>query len=201
MDVEVKSNIESLELYSDNYPFRLSLRIRNFPGESDYKKFIRNCETLIRKSVEYKYWVSYIKDVLQIDRCMITHEKNSETTVEVHHHVPSLFVLVTSIINKCIEEDREFCTFDVCQEAIQLHYQNKIGYVTLLSSMHEKFHNGCLDIPIEFVRGDYKHYMDNYTKFIDEGDMAKMETRLVTNETNCSWTMNEYPGAKVLGGK
>jgi hypothetical protein len=201
MDVEIKSNIENLELYSDNYPFRLSLRIRNFPNESDYKKFIKNCESIIRRSIEYKYWVSYIKDILQIDRCMITHERNSETTIEVHHHIPSLFVLITSIVNKNIEEDREFCTFDICQEAIQLHYQNKVGYVTLLSSMHEKFHNGCLDIPIEFVRGDYKYYIDNYRKFIDESDMEKIENRLVTNGTNCSWTINEYPGAKAFGGK
>ena len=193
MDVEIKSNVESLELYSDNYPFRLSLKIRNFQAESDYKKFIKCCEALVRRSVEYKFWVSYIKDVLQIDRCMITHEKNSEVSVDVHHHIPSLFVLITSIVNKCIEEDREFCTFDICQEAIELHYLNRIGYVTLLGSIHEKFHNGFLDIPIEFVRGDYKTYMDNYGRYIDEGDMEGIEKRLVTCESNCGWTSESYP--------
>jgi len=197
MDVDIKSNVENLELYSDNYPFRLSLRIRNFQAESDYKKFIKCCEALVRRSVEYKYWVSYIKDVLQIDQCMITHEKNSEVSVDVHHHIPSLFVLVSSVVNKCIEEDRDFCTFDICQEVIELHYLNKIGYVTLLGSIHEKFHNGFLNIPIEFVRGDYKHYMDNYGKFIDEGDMERIEEKLIVCEANCQWTADKYP---ALGG-
>jgi len=42
-EIEVKSNVESLELYSDNYPFSLSLRISNFESESDYKKFVKGC--------------------------------------------------------------------------------------------------------------------------------------------------------------
>ena len=62
-DVEVKSNVEGLELYSDNYPFRLSLRVRNFENEAEYKKFIKNCEMNIRRSIEYKLWRNYIKRI------------------------------------------------------------------------------------------------------------------------------------------
>ena len=40
--------------------------------ESDYKKFIRNCEMLVRRSIEYKLWRHYIVEVLQINQCMIT---------------------------------------------------------------------------------------------------------------------------------
>ena len=52
-EVEIKSNIEKLELYSEQYPFSLPLRIKNFENEADYNKFIKNCEKLIRGSVEY----------------------------------------------------------------------------------------------------------------------------------------------------
>ena len=65
MEEEIKSNIERLELYSDNYPFNLSLRIQTFEGEADYNKFIKNCEKLIRGCLEYKLWRNYITDVLQ----------------------------------------------------------------------------------------------------------------------------------------
>ncbi len=198
-DVTVNSNVESLELYSDTYPFRLSLRIRNFENESNYKKFIKNCEMMIRRSIEYKLWRDYIIDVLQINECMITHEKMDEVTIEVHHHVPSLFSLVTALVNKSIESENEFCTFDICQEAIELHFKNKIGYVTLLKSMHEKFHNGRLTIPIEFVKGDYNHFVREYSKFLDEDDLERIETRLATNETNCSWSRDNYP-ALAEGG-
>ena len=63
---EVKSNVENLELFSDNFPFRLSLRIRNFENETAYKKFVRNTEMLIRRCNEYKLWRNYIIDVLQV---------------------------------------------------------------------------------------------------------------------------------------
>jgi hypothetical protein len=190
---QVKSNVEDLQLYSDNYPFRLSLRISNFENETEYKKFIRNCESLIRKSVEYKLWRNYIIDVLQIDECMITHEKNSEVSIDVHHHIPSLYTLVASLVNRNIENGEDFCTFDLCKEVIELHYQNKVGYVTLLKSMHEKFHNGRLDIPISLVKGDYRYYVNNFTKYIDDNDLETVEYRLSVNESNVSWMRNSYP--------
>ena len=194
-EVEIKSNVESLELYSDNYPFSLSLRINNFESEADYKKFIKNCETTVRRCIEYKFWKRYIIDVLQINECMITHEKMEDVTIEVHHHIPSMYVLVSALVNKRIEENIDFCSFDIAQEAIELHFQNKIGYVTLLKSMHEKFHNGKLGIPINFVKGDYRYFIENFRRYLDETDLETIDDRLATNETNCSWSRDNYPVA------
>lgn len=200
-EAKVNSNVESLELYSDTYPFRLSLRMDNFENESEYKKFVRNCEMMIRRSVEYKLWRNYIVDVLQINECMITHECMEDVTIEVHHHVPSLFALVAALVNKRIESNEAFCTFDICQDAIELHFKNKIGYVTLLKSMHEKFHNGKLAIPIDFVKGDYKHFVREYSKFLDDDEIDKIQTRLATKDTNCTWSKDEYPSLqKMVGG-
>jgi hypothetical protein len=153
----------------------------------------------IRRSIEYKLWRNYIVDVLQVNECMITHEKMDDVTIEVHHHLPSLFSLVTALVNKCIEAEDEFCTFDICQQAIELHFKNKIGYVTLLKSMHEKFHNGRLTIPIAFVKGDYKHFIKEYSKFLDEDDLERIETRLATNTSNCTWSRDDYPALAVGG--
>lgn len=199
MDTNIKSNVEKLELYSDVHPFSLTLRISNFENESSYKKFVGNCEMLIRRSIEYKLWRNYIVDVLQINECMITHENMSEVTIDVHHHVPSLFTLVTALVNKKIETNAKFCTFDICQEAIELHFKNKIGYITLLKSMHEKFHNGRLTIPIGFVRGDYKYFVSEFSKYLDEEDLDTIESRMAINETNCTWSKDNYP-AFAQGG-
>lgn len=191
-EIEVKSNVEDLQLYSDNYPFSLSLRISNFENESDYKKFVKNVEKMVRCSVEYRQWKAYIIDVLQINECMITHEKIDDVTIEVHHHIPSMFILISALVNKYIENEEEFCTFDVAQEAISLHFQNKIGYVTLIKSMHEKFHNGKLGIPIDLIKGDYMYFFNTYKKYIDESDLETIEDRLVTNEHNCTWSKDNY---------
>jgi len=191
-DEDIKSNTETLEIYSERHPFSLSLRISNFENEAMYKKFVKNCEMAIRRSIEYKEWRNYIVDVLQINECMITHERMDEVTVEVHHHLPSLYILVTALVNKCIEENQDFCTFDICQQAIEIHFQNRVGYVTLLKSIHEKFHNGKLDVPIEFVQGDYPHFIREYSKYLDEGDIESIQARLAIKEHNCSWSRNDY---------
>jgi len=191
--ITINSNVETLELYSDKYPFTLSLRISNFYSEADYKKFVKTCEMVIRKSTEYKQWRNYIIDVLQVNECMITHERMDEVTVEVHHHIPSLFSLVKSLVNKHIEENTEFCTFDIGTEAIEMHFKNRVGYATLLKSMHEKFHNGRLDIPINFVKGDYNYFVRNYSQYLDEADLDTIQSRLAINEGNCSWSRDNYP--------
>jgi len=191
-DTDVQSNVENLELYSDNYPFRLSLRIRNFENESDYKKFVKNAEMIIRRSVEYKQWRNYIIDVLQIQTCQITQEKMDEVSIEVHHHLPGLFILVSAIINKKIELEEDFCTFDIAREAIELHFANKVGYITLIKSMHEKFHNGYLAIPISLIKGDYRSFMREYSRYIDTDDLDILEQRITINEGNCNWTRDNY---------
>lgn len=192
VDPEVKSNIENLEMYSEAYPFRLALRIRNFENEAEYKKFVRNCEMLIRRCNEYKLWRNYIIDVLQVNECMITHESIDQVTIEVHHHIPSMFTLVCGLVNKKIENQHDFCTFDIAQEAIELHFKNKVGYVTLLKSMHEKFHNGYLTIPVRLVKGDYNTFVSEYSRYLDEGDIDTIQSRLAVNESNCTWSRDDY---------
>lgn len=190
---EVKSNVENLELFSDNFPFRLSLRIRNFENETAYKKFVRNCEMLIRRCNEYKLWRNYIIDVLQVDKCMITQESIHQVSIDVHHHIPSMFTLVSALVNKRIETNEEFCSFDIAQEAIEIHFKNKIGYATLIKSIHEKFHNGYLNIPITLIKGDYQWFLDEYTRYLDDVDIDTIQSRLAVNEHNCSWARDEYP--------
>lgn len=197
-NINIFSNVQNLELYSDSYPFRLSLEISNFENDAEYKKFIGNCEMLTRRCNEYKLWKGYIIDVLGINNCMITHEDINEVSIEVHHHIPTLKCLIRGIVNKKIEKVEKFCSFDVAHEAIKLHFKNKVGYVTLIKSMHEKFHNGYLDIPIEIVRGDYKHFMENYSKYLDQEDLDLINKNLAMTKSNCNWSKEDYPIANEM---
>ena len=61
--------------------------------------------------------------------------------------------------------------------------------------MHEKFHNGRLDIPVSLVKGDFRNYMNNYSRYLDEYDLESMEERMVINESNCTWMRGNYPAA------
>jgi len=197
MKTEIKSNIKNMELYSDTFPFSLSLKIRNFENEAEYKKFVKNVEMLVRRCYEYKLWRNYIIEVLQINTCMITNESIDQVTVEVHHHIASLYTIVSAIVNKKIENNTDFHTFDIAREAIELHFKNKVGYVTLLKSMHEKFHNGYLDIPISMVKGDYQYFLNEYTKYMEQDQADTIQARLAINEHNCSWVKDDYQNLQM----
>ena len=193
-DIEIKSNEENSELFSDNYPFRLPLKIKNFENEAEFTKFSKNCEKLLRGSLEYRLWRSYILDVLQVNTCMITNERMDEVSVEVHHHVPSLFTLMKSLLNKKIEAEESFSTFDICQDAIKLHFDNKLGYLVLITSMHEKLHNGYLNIPKRLIRGDYLFFIANYAKYLDESELEVINRRLAVEDADPLWVKGDYPG-------
>ena len=89
----LKSDVDNMELSSENSPFSLSLRISTFEDEKTYLLFVKNCEKLIRGSVEYGYWRKYIKDVLGITACAISQEITGECEIQIHHQIPSLFIL------------------------------------------------------------------------------------------------------------
>jgi len=199
-NTDVKSNVDGLELYSDNYPFRLPLKIKNFENESEFKKFIRNCEKLVRGSLEYKLWKEYIIVVLGINQCMITEESMNECTVEVHHHMPSLFILIKAIVGKKLAKQEEFSSFDIAMEAMNLHYTNKVGYAVLVKAIHERFHNGVLQIPIDIVKGDYKYFINNYSEFLDDDDIDVLKQRTsVHNDESYKWSKDNYPGIAMEG--
>jgi len=197
---EIKSKEDALELYSDSYPFRLPLRISTFENETEYNKFIKNCEKLVRGSLEYKLWRNYIIDVLGINECALTKEVMHEATVEIHHQVPSLFILIKALVNKKLDKTESFSTFDIAIEAIELHFKNKVGYIPLLSSLHEKFHNGFLKLPFELIKGDYNYFLNELSKYLDSEDLDALQERLAVSLKDYKyegWSKDEYPGLKI----
>ncbi len=194
-EATVESNVERLELYSDNYPLTLPLRITNFENEAHFKKFVKNCELLIRRSNEYGSWRNYIIEILGLNTCHITDEHISQVTVEVHHHIPSLFAVVSAVVNRKVNSQEEFCSFDIARDVIQLHFENRIGYTVLIKSMHEKFHNGCLEIPINLIHGNYNYFIQHYGGYLENDELEKINQRMQVTRHTVAWSRDNYPAA------
>jgi len=196
----ITANTSDKILFSPNYAFSLSLRIREFEDDKQFVKFIKNVESLVRKSYEFSLWRQYILEVLKVSKCAITFESKEDVSICIHHHIPSLFLLVKGVIQKYMKEEKEFCTFDIARDVIEIHYQNRLGYVPLTETMHEKFHNGKLDIPINLVQGDYLWCLSNLV--FDTYDLEEINSRLAVQSWTKfpSWWSNHYPGM-VLSDK
>ena len=189
--INLKSDVDKKELSSDNSSYTLSLRRTEFTDEKEFAKFIKACEGEVRYSPEYKIWGTYVREVLGHISCVLTGKLHSQTTVELHHYPFSLYSITKAIINQYIASGKEFCSYDVATKIIELHYEDRIGFLPLVSSLHDKFHNGFLLIPIELVYGDYKYFLQNYVCFLEDADIEIINTRLGINKDNCGWT-GEY---------
>lgn len=185
--VDITSNIENREMKAENSPYSLSLRMTNIEDQKELNRFIKSVESLVRKSIEYKIWTNYIREYLGHVSCELTNETIAQTTIDIHHHPVSLYSIVKAIAMKKIANGEPFCSFDISTETIELHYELRVGFVTLIKSLHEKFHRGYLNIPMELVKGNYMEFIDGYSPYLPEDDMEVIDNRLGVNFENCGY--------------
>jgi hypothetical protein len=177
-----------------NSDFNLPLRIKTFSDTKAFEVFVKSSERLVRGSIEYRLWVQYITEHMGHTHCALSKESMNECPIEVHHHPITLYTIVKGVINKLLSTEQEFSTFDVATKVIELHFQNKVGYVTLISSLHSKYHSGFLNIPIEIVNGNYKHIIQNYVIEEEECDRIAKLCNVHIEDSKQEWSRGNYPG-------
>jgi len=177
-----------------NSQFNLPLRIKTFSAQKDFEQFVKNVERSVRSSIEYRLWVKYITEHLGNVKCALTQESMNECPVEIHHHPITLYTVVKSVLNDMMSKNMEFSTFDVATKVIELHFQNKVGYVVLLSDLHKKYHSGFLNLPVEMVNGDYRYILQKYAIEENEYDKICRLCNIHVEDMKQSWKKDEYPG-------
>lgn len=149
-------------------------------SEKDKTKFIKNCEFLIRGSEEYRDWIDYLKKYKDMDKCAVFQNLNStemrKIKLEIHHGPFSLFDIVTIVVNKYIMEDIPLDYFDISEEVMRLHYENKVGLIPLSKTVHKLVHDGKIFIPLQAYYGpavitfikEYEEYLGEYEEVLRE---------------------------------
>ena len=198
---EIKTNNDNdnptIAINEDNTETILPLKRNKFVDDKEKIRFIKNVERLIRSSIEYKEFVGFVKYTLGNDYCVFTLEKDIETDdIELHHHPLTLFEIVQIVIDTKLHNEVNFNTFDIATEVINLHYKLKIGFVPLIRTLHKKYHNGYLNIPIDLVVGDYKYILNNY--FVEDDIRIKVQTLESITLNNMEDDNIWYPGIKKL---
>ena len=185
--VNIDVDEDTHTLSSEDNPYTLSLRVDSFEEDKDLDKFVKACTRLVRSCPEYKLWTEYIRDTLGFRKCDITGENLVKTSVEIHHHPYSLFAIVKAVVTKNIEEGKSLCTADVMIEVLQLHFEMKVPFCLLLTSLHEMFERGHLQIPMELVHGDYNYFINNLLRYLPDDESDSIMAKLSVNRDNCGW--------------
>ena len=163
-----------------------------FYTDKEEKRFVKSVKALIRHSTEYKEWKRFLIEDRGLVECLFTKEIMDECTIEFHHHPISMENIVNAVIDQYIYKEKPFSSFDIATEIMILHFGMKIGIVPMVKTLHEKFHNGFLKIPINYVIGEYKWFMEKYP--LREEALDVVNKYMIVNETNhIDW---DYTGDK-----
>lgn len=177
-----KSNIDIIKLpKTENMEYSV-----DYETPKSKRKFIERCKRTIRKSKEYKDYIRFLKDNLDMDRCAFFNQvhknKGMRVSIEIHHEPFVLEDIVQIIIEKHLHEGITLNELEIADDVMKLHYENKVGLIPLSKTLHELYHNTTgenrLFIPIYMCYGNYAEFIKEYWDYMDDQLKLKIEKKI-----------------------
>jgi len=141
------------------------------------RKFIKRIERIVRNSMEYKDYIQFLKQNMDLDSCMffqaVTSNKKankSKITVEMHHEPFTLYEIVAVVLSRYEKEGLPLNDLLIADEVLELHYNNMVGLIPLSKTIHQMYHSENTDkvvIPLNMVYGEYSKFLEKYDEYID----------------------------------
>jgi hypothetical protein len=168
----------------------ISFGLPSIADPKEYKTFIRKCEAMIRTSNEYSKYISYLKGMLNINRCSIFGNITSEhASIEMHHYPFNLYEICEHTAEKLFSQNIPVTTFAISDEVMKLHYDNMIGLVPLSVTAHELAHKGQIAINMLQVFGNVKEYIHDFKDFISQDSIDNISA--IEDYTSKNTLINE----------
>lgn len=161
-------------------------------------KRIKKVVALIRKSLEYKTLMKYIKEKLTYSQGLwmsgLTKDMKG-IKFEVHHSPFTLFDICTAVAERQIRKSSDNYTteFDIGTEVMQLHYKGWVGLVTLTATEHEATHADIAPIHGDNPIGQWSNFVVHYEKYFN-ADILDKHKRLLDSYSN----LNKYNVPEAL---
>ena len=137
--------------------------------EKEYKHFIDDVERQVRRSFEYREFIKYLRDNMNMNRCSFLNDVSNEDTydikIEIHHYPFTLRDICEIVFNKREYYNESLKVQMVAKEVMELHYKLVIGLIPLSETVHELAHSGRLFVPVDKVLGRYNLFVDFYEPF------------------------------------
>lgn len=151
-------------------------------NDKDKIKFIKRVERVVRSSQEYKDYIQYLRNEIDMTSCSFFHNINNKESrkisIEIHHEPFSLFDITQIVVEKWIHNDIPLNPLLIAEEVLKLHYQGKVGLIPLSVTVHELLHDGKIFIPLQNVYGDFISFLEEYDQYITQDLKSMLECKL-----------------------
>lgn len=161
----------------------------NISDTKKKRRFINQVKRAVRSSIEYRDYIQFLKEHMDMDSCaffnMVTsntqnNNENKKVKIEIHHEPLTLDDIVSVVLEKQIQGGEEINALYVAEEVMELHYRNMVGLIPLSKTIHELVHNtDKVPIPLYMCYGAYADFFKEYAPYIDKlGLMDKLERKM-----------------------
>ena len=133
-----------------------------------YRNFLYSAITRFRQSNFYRHYKAHLMQ-MGMDRCqlhpyLISDEDDSTATLEMHHHVLTIFDIALVITEHILNTYGYITSFDLAYLLRQVHEQHKVCIVMLCKTCHQLYtnHNDEFKIPSTLGFGKWWEFLDEY---------------------------------------
>ncbi len=170
-----------------------------FSLSENYTEFIKAVENSVRKSDDYKAYISYIKNVIGINFCQVSSDIiDTDATVEMHHGpLFTLWDYCSILLNKEIDDGKAITTFDISEKVIEEHFANRVQVVMLAVTNHEAVHNRDIFLNIRQGFGDIAGFIEIYQKYLTDNQKYRLARYISLCESTDSFDNNLFDVEKV----
>lgn len=168
-------------------PKNMSYNIAVPQNSKDRDKLVKRIESEIRRSMEYRDYIQFLKQHVGLDSCIFFQNvstaggKKKRVSIELHHEPFTLYDYVNVVLQKFIDSGLPLNTLLIADEVLEIHYANKVGLIPVSKTAHEIIHNSSkLLVPLNMCYGSYSDFLDEYDEFItdDMGLYEKLEKKI-----------------------
>jgi hypothetical protein len=155
------------------------IEIYNLEDDKQYDKYIKDIEKEVRRSDEYKRFIRYLRENLDMNKCAFLKDVSNKETydikIEIHHYPFTLRDICEIVYRKRRYYNESLLVMMVAKEVMILHYKLIIGLIPLSETVHELAHSGSLFIPVDHVLGRYNIFVDLYKPFCDPEQLETLD--------------------------
>lgn len=144
-------------------------------------KFIKRCERTIRSSMEYRDYIAYLKEYVDMNHCAffnnVENGNGNRVHIEIHHEPFTLYDITNVVLNRFLKDGIPLNELYIADEVMRLHYENMVGLIPLSKSLHQMVHfSDNIVIPFNMIYGNYRKFMDEYADYFDyDGDTSILD--------------------------
>lgn len=151
----------------------------------DKTRYIKSIERIIRSSLEYKNYVQFLRDNIDMTKCAFFNNvengpDSKRVKIEIHHDPLTLFNITETVLNKYIAEGIPLNDLYIADEVMENHYLNRVGLIPLSKTIHEMVHKSDkIFIPIHLVYGRYKEFFEMYGEYMSDHLFDLLENKIL----------------------